>query len=85
MADPSHHPRQQQLSAGSHKLSGSSLVYASAACLATGGPLLGMSGLSFLASLTLLLITSPLLLIFRPLVLGAPLVLVGATALVLLQ
>jgi hypothetical protein len=53
--------------------------------LATGGPLLGMSGLSFLASLTLLLITSPLLLIFRPLILGAPLVLVGATALVLLQ
>ncbi|CAK7323841.1 unnamed protein product [Dovyalis caffra] len=82
MADPSHHPKQQQLlsTGGPHQVSGRSWLYASVAGLATGGLLLCMSGFSFLASLTLLLITAPLLLIFSPLIFGAALVLAGATA-----
>ncbi|PKI54691.1 hypothetical protein CRG98_024891 [Punica granatum] len=48
--------------------------------LAVGGPLFGMMGFSFLASTTLLLVSSPLLLLFSPLLLSAALVLAGALA-----
>lgn len=61
-------------------VSGRSVLCASVAGMAIGGPLLGMSGFSFIASVALLLITSPLLLLFSPLLFCAALLLVGALA-----
>lgn len=61
-------------------ISGKTLLFASLSSLAIGGPLLAMSGFSFFASITLLLITSPLRFIFSPLLLGAGAVLVAAVA-----
>ena len=52
-------------------VSGKTVLYASLAGVAVAGPLLGMMGFTFLATLTLLLITSPLLIIFSPLLLFA--------------
>ncbi|KAM7250795.1 hypothetical protein ACFE04_022678 [Oxalis oulophora] len=49
------------------------LVRVSLAGTVVAGPLVCLSGLSFLATMTLLLITSPLLLIFSPLLVGAAL------------
>ncbi|MBA0728078.1 hypothetical protein Golax_001013 [Gossypium laxum] len=57
---------------------GRSVMLAALAGMALAAPLLGMMGFSFLATLTLLFITSPLLLIFSPLLLFAGLVLMGA-------
>ncbi|MBA0573800.1 hypothetical protein Golob_001057 [Gossypium lobatum] len=54
------------------------VMLAALAGMALAAPLLGMMGFSFLATLTLLFITSPLLLIFSPLLLFAGLVLMGA-------
>uniref|UniRef100_A0A7N0TZV8 Oleosin n=1 Tax=Kalanchoe fedtschenkoi TaxID=63787 RepID=A0A7N0TZV8_KALFE len=48
-------------------LTTSSALYAILAGLAISAPLLGMMGFSFLASATLLIVTSPLLIIFSPL------------------
>ncbi|KAL6203643.1 hypothetical protein ACLB2K_027343 [Fragaria x ananassa] len=58
--------------------SGTVVVVASVTGLAIGGSLLGLMGFSFLASLTLLLFSSPLLLIFSPLLLFAAFVFVGS-------
>lgn len=57
---------------------GKSVMLAALAGMALAAPLLGMMGFSFLATLTLLFITSPLLLIFSPLLLFTGLVLMGA-------
>ncbi|XP_031280317.1 oleosin 5-like [Pistacia vera] len=54
------------------------MVSATVAGAALGGPLLGVMGFSFLATLTLVLVTSPLLLIFSPLLLCAAFLLAGA-------
>lgn len=56
------------------------MLCASLTGMAIGGPLLGMTGFSFLASVTLLLVSSPLLLLFSPLLFCAALLLVGAVA-----
>ncbi|CAI9755054.1 unnamed protein product [Fraxinus pennsylvanica] len=56
---------------GSRHTSGRTVLYASLAGVATVGPLLGMMGFSFLATMTLLLVTSPLLFLFSPLIFGA--------------
>ncbi|KAH7843883.1 hypothetical protein Vadar_021783 [Vaccinium darrowii] len=48
--------------------------------IALGGPLLVMTGFTFLATVTLLLISSPLLIISSPLLILAALVLVAALA-----
>lgn len=47
------------------------LILATLAGIAVEGPLLGMMGFSFLTSLIILVVTSPLLLIFSPLLFGA--------------
>ncbi|XP_050371078.1 oleosin S1-2-like [Argentina anserina] len=60
--------------------SGTMVAVASITGLAIGGSLLGLMGLSFLASLTLLLFSSPLLLIFSPLLLFGAFVFVGSLA-----
>ncbi|KAL5735580.1 hypothetical protein ACOSQ2_030368 [Xanthoceras sorbifolium] len=87
MADP--YPRLsqgQQLTHGfthhrnNDAATGKSMLCASLVGLTVGGPLLGMMGFSFISTLTLLLICSPLMLIFSPLLLCAALVLVGALA-----
>lgn len=57
-----------------HEMSGKTrrvILMASFAGAVMGGPLLVMMGFSFLASLTLLLVTSPLLIIFSPILFGA--------------
>ncbi|KAL2455724.1 Oleosin 5 [Forsythia ovata] len=63
----------QQLmeASGRRHASGKTVLFASLAGVAIGGPLLGMMGFSFLATLTLLLITSPLLILFSPLIFSA--------------
>ncbi|KAI3755950.1 hypothetical protein L1987_55760 [Smallanthus sonchifolius] len=45
-----------------------------------GGPLLAMMGFTFLTTMTLLVVASPLLIIFSPLLLGAGFVIVAALA-----
>lgn len=62
----------------SHGVSGKSMVWASLAGVAIGGPLLGMMGFSFLATVTLVVTSSPVLLIFSPLLLGTVFVFAGA-------
>uniref|UniRef100_A0A7N0U2C6 Oleosin n=1 Tax=Kalanchoe fedtschenkoi TaxID=63787 RepID=A0A7N0U2C6_KALFE len=59
-----------QLLTSTHRggITTSSVVYASLAGVAISGPLLGMMGFCFLASATLLVVTSPLLIIFSPLI-----------------
>ncbi|KAM3302663.1 oleosin S1-2 [Capsicum chacoense] len=47
------------------------VIFATVAGIAIGGPILGLMGFSLLSSLTLLVVTSPLLLLFSPLLLGA--------------
>ncbi|KAK3200080.1 hypothetical protein Dsin_023495 [Dipteronia sinensis] len=84
MADPYPYHRSsngQQLT--THDQGGAtskSVVWASLAGVAVGGPLFGMLGFSFLATLTLLLICFPLMLIFSPLLLCVSLLFVGALA-----
>ncbi|GLT83761.1 hypothetical protein SLE2022_020330 [Rubroshorea leprosula] len=56
---------------------GRSLVCASLAGVAVGAPLLGISTFSFIAALTLLLVSTPLLLIFGPLLLCSALFFIG--------
>ncbi|OMP06972.1 Oleosin [Corchorus olitorius] len=56
------------------KVSGRSMVWASVAGVAVTAPLLGMMGFSFLATVTLLVVSSPLLLIMSPLLVGVGLV-----------
>lgn len=63
-----------------YQLSTRTVIWASLAGLVIGGPLLAMAGFSFLASVTLLLVSSPLLLIFSPVLLGAGAILVAAMA-----
>ncbi|XVF70964.1 hypothetical protein PTKIN_Ptkin11bG0204600 [Pterospermum kingtungense] len=67
----------QQQSENPNNVSGRSMVCASLACIAVTAPLLGMMGFSFLATLILLVITLPLLLIFSPLLLFVGLVFAG--------
>ena len=56
------------------------MVCASLAGIAIGGPLLSTMGLSFIASMAILLVSTPLLLLFSPIIFFAGLVLVGAVA-----
>ncbi|KAK4439646.1 Oleosin S1-2 [Sesamum alatum] len=55
--------------------SGRTAVLASIAGVVIGGPLLALMGISFLATVTLLLVASPLFLIFSPVLFGAACVL----------
>lgn len=57
--------------------SGTVVLVASVTGLAVGGSLMGLMGLCFLASLTLLLVSSPLFFFFSPLLFFAGLVFVG--------
>ncbi|XP_027368618.1 oleosin S1-2 [Abrus precatorius] len=63
-----HQPRQ---------LSIMTVLSASVAAIAIGGPMLAMMGFSFLVSTTLLVVCSPLFLLFSPLLVGVGLVFVG--------
>ena len=56
------------------------MVCASLAGVAIEGPLLGTMGLSFIASVAILLVSTPLLLLFSPIIFFAGLVLGGAVA-----
>lgn len=82
MADHQQEDQQPTTATGgrtlTHHVSGKSMLCASLAGVAIGGPLFGMMGFSFLATVTLLLISSPVLLIFSPLLVSAVFVLVGA-------
>ncbi|XWS27677.1 hypothetical protein CRYUN_Cryun25bG0001900 [Craigia yunnanensis] len=60
-----------------HNVSGRSMVCALLAGMAVTAPLPGMMGFSFLATVTLLVISSPLLLIFSPFLLCVGLVFAG--------
>ncbi|KAK8591684.1 hypothetical protein V6N13_031720 [Hibiscus sabdariffa] len=60
--------------------SGRSMILAAVAGVALTAPLLGMMGFSFLATLTLLFISLPLLLLFSPLLLFVGLVFMVALA-----
>lgn len=67
------------------RVSGTTAVLAFiAAGLIIGGPLIGLMGITFAATMTLLLLTSPLFIIFSPVLLGAvcvlALVMVGFAA-----
>lgn len=72
MAERNHY---QVMDRDRHEMSGKTrrvmILMASFAGVVMGGPLLVMMGFSFLASLTLLLVTSPLLIIFSPILFGA--------------
>lgn len=68
-----YHQQQQQVS-------GETVVFASLAGLAIGGPLLAMMGFTFVATITLLLVSSPLLIIFSPLLFFACFVFAAALA-----
>ncbi|KAK1583955.1 hypothetical protein Q3G72_028584 [Acer saccharum] len=86
MADPDPYPypyhrssNGQQLTTHGHGgVTGKSVVCASLAGVAVCGPLFGMLGFSFLATLTLLLICFPLMLLFSPLLLCVSLLFFGA-------
>ncbi|KAI9185220.1 hypothetical protein LWI28_005403 [Acer negundo] len=84
MADPYPYHRSssgQQLTTHGHgSVTSKSVVCASLAGVAVGGPLFGLLGFSFLATLTLLLICFPLILLFSPLLLCVSLLFVGALA-----
>lgn len=56
------------------------VICATVAGLAIEAPILGLMGFSFLSSLILLVITSPLLILFSPLLMGAAAVLAVAMA-----
>ena len=56
------------------------MVCASLAGVAIEGPLLGTMGLSFITSVAILLVSTPLLLLFSPIIFFAGLVLGGAVA-----
>ncbi|XP_059664614.1 oleosin Ara h 10.0101-like [Cornus florida] len=73
---------QKQLEYGEtqRQVSGTTVLYSSLAGVAVGGPLLVMMGFSFLATVTLLLVTSPLLISFSPLLFFAAFVLVSIMA-----
>ncbi|PIN06930.1 hypothetical protein CDL12_20509 [Handroanthus impetiginosus] len=53
------------------RISGKRAFLASIAGLIIGGPLIGLMGISFIATMTLLLVTSPLFIIFSPVLFGA--------------
>ncbi|XP_060189791.1 oleosin S1-2 isoform X1 [Lycium barbarum] len=57
-----------------------SLIWTTIAGITIEGPILGLMGFSFLSSLILLVITSPLLIIFSPLLIGAACVFLLAMA-----
>lgn len=59
--------------------SSAAFLWASLASVALGGPLLGMMGFTLMASLTLLLVASPLLLFFSPLLFSAGFLLAAST------
>ncbi|KAI3708740.1 hypothetical protein L2E82_38155 [Cichorium intybus] len=60
------------------QVSGKTVLFATLTGIAIGGPLLALMGFSFLATMTLFIFTSPLLIIFSPLLLGAGFVLTAA-------
>lgn len=53
------------------QVSGKTAILASIAGVIIGGPLIGLMGISFLATMTLLLVTSPLFILFSPVLFGA--------------
>ncbi|XP_071730290.1 oleosin 5-like [Rutidosis leptorrhynchoides] len=53
------------------QISTKTMLFATVVGLTIGGPLLAMMGFSFLATMTLFVVTSPLLLIFSPVIAGA--------------
>ncbi|KAL6547030.1 hypothetical protein OROMI_022751 [Orobanche minor] len=59
----------------SHQVSLKTAVMASVAGLVIGGPLLGLMAITFAAAATLLVVTSPLFIIFFPVLFGASCVL----------
>ncbi|XP_068339198.1 major oleosin NAP-II-like [Pyrus communis] len=67
--------KQQQMQL---QTSGTKMLVAAFTGLAIGGSLVGLMGFSFLASVTLLVLSSPLLVIFSPLLFFAGFVFVGA-------
>lgn len=60
------------------QISPKTAALASVAGLAIGGPLVVLMGITFIATITLLLVTSPLLMIFSPVLLGAAFVFAAA-------
>ncbi|XP_077236541.1 oleosin 20.3 kDa-like [Tasmannia lanceolata] len=62
------------------RLTETTVLYASLAGIVVGLPLLGMMGLTLLASITILLISSPFLIIFSPLLLAAGFILAASIA-----
>ncbi|KAL8462074.1 hypothetical protein ACS0TY_032423 [Phlomoides rotata] len=67
MADKHHILTEQR----HHHVSVKTAVVASIAGLIIGGPLIGLMGITFAATMTLLLVTSPLFIIFSPVLFGA--------------
>lgn len=73
--------KQQTMDRGAPQhVSGTTLILALVAAVVAGGPVLGMTGFSFLATLALLLVASPFLITFSPVVFGAACVLGFALA-----
>ncbi|XVE80627.1 hypothetical protein DITRI_Ditri14bG0154400 [Diplodiscus trichospermus] len=70
----------QQQQGETQSVSGRSMVWASLVSMALTVPLLGMMGFSLLSTLILLVISSPLLLIFSPLLLSVGLLFAGVLA-----
>ncbi|CAI9303434.1 unnamed protein product [Lactuca saligna] len=63
---------------GHNQVSGKTMLFAVIAGITIGGPLLALMGFSFLATMTLFVISSPLLIIFSPLLMGAGFVFVAS-------
>nr|XP_010912194.1 oleosin S1-2 [Elaeis guineensis] len=71
---------QQHIPGSAKRISSTTILYATLSGLAIGGLLLGMMGFTLIASLTLLLVASPLLLLFSPIILPAAFVVAASMA-----
>lgn len=69
--------KQQMMERRHLHMSTKTAVLTSVAGVIIGGPLVGLMGLSFVATMSLLLLSSPLLIIFSPVLLGAALAMIG--------
>ncbi|KAK1430898.1 hypothetical protein QVD17_14002 [Tagetes erecta] len=78
--DQHHLQRQQHHSYPQKQVSTKTLVIATIVGITVGGPLLALMGFIFLATMTLLVISSPILVIFSPVILGAGFVVAAALA-----
>ncbi|KAG8365190.1 hypothetical protein BUALT_Bualt18G0078600 [Buddleja alternifolia] len=61
----------QMTTAPPHHITGKTVILASVAGAIIGGPLIALMGFSFVATMTILLVTSPLFILFSPLLFGA--------------